>query len=696
MLHLVWLRARYAPMQKTLLAIMNTRFSIFALPRLSAALLVLHTTCVFVAHSKAAPFTDANWISMGALPGADNTVWAVVADDWGNVYIAGDFIVVGETRTGNIAKWNGSSWSWLSGAPNGRVRALAVSGSDLYAAGDFTLAGSSHIAKWNGTNWSALGSGVDSVVTALAVSGNDAYAGGVFTKAGGIPANRIAKWNGSNWSALGSGISGSLGYGFQVPPSRVSALVMSGSDLYVGGVFTNAGGSPAANIAKWDGNNWSALGPGISGPFYGDNHISALAVSGGEIYAGGSFSMAGGSPAGSIAKWNGTSWSALGSGVSGGVQALAVSRGDLYAGGYFSAAGGRPANYIAKWDGNNWHAFGGNGLPAPVSAIAVVGTKVYAGRHTWDGTNWSLGGSGLNASVHALAVSGSNVYAGGWYIREPQTPAAHIAMWNGTSWSALGSGVDDDVSALAVSGTDVYAGGWFTNAGGTAANAIAKWDGTNWSPLGSGVNGVVSALAVSGSDVYAGGRFTTAGGDPADYIAKWDGTNWSALGSARLNGYVYALATSGSDLYVGGVFSRADERWIGHVAKWDGTNWSVLGWNGSVYPFPAVYALAVSGNELYAGGSLFSVIGGNIAKWDGTNWSTLGFYGVDSAVRALASREMSSMPAATSPWRAGRIHPTRHALTWSYPLFPFIRPDRQRQSHGRHPTDDSSCNKRLI
>src|SRR5436190_17036263 len=60
------------------------------------------------------------------------------------------------------------------------------------------------------------------------------------------------------------------------------------------------------------------------------------------------------------------------------------------------------------------------------------------------------------------------------------------------------------------------------------------------------------------------------------------------------------------------------------------------------------------------------------------------------------SREMSSMPAATSPWRAGRIHPTRHALTWSYPLFPFIRPDRQRQSHGRHPTDDSSCNKRLI
>jgi uncharacterized protein (DUF2141 family) len=40
------------------------------------------------------------------------------------------------------------------------------------------------IAKWNGSAWSALGTGVDSYVYALAVSGTDLYAGGYFTMAG--------------------------------------------------------------------------------------------------------------------------------------------------------------------------------------------------------------------------------------------------------------------------------------------------------------------------------------------------------------------------------------------------------------------------------------------------------------------------------------------------------------------------------
>ena len=45
-------------------------------------------------------------------------------------------------------------------------------------------------------------------VYALAVSGSDLYAGGEFTTAGGSAANYIAKWNGSSWSALGSGMNG--------------------------------------------------------------------------------------------------------------------------------------------------------------------------------------------------------------------------------------------------------------------------------------------------------------------------------------------------------------------------------------------------------------------------------------------------------------------------------------------------------
>jgi len=58
----------------------------------------------------------------------------------------------------------------------------------VYAGGGFTTAGSdtnaSYIAQWNGSSWSSLGSGMNAGVYALAVSGSTLYAGGEFTMAG--------------------------------------------------------------------------------------------------------------------------------------------------------------------------------------------------------------------------------------------------------------------------------------------------------------------------------------------------------------------------------------------------------------------------------------------------------------------------------------------------------------------------------
>ena len=83
--------------------------------------------------------------------------------------------------------------------------------------------------------------------------------------------------------------------------------------------------------------------------------------SGPALYAGGLFATAGGVPANSVAKWDGSSWSGLGSGIPGGtVQALAVfddgggSGPALFAAGAFTNAGGGSANRIAKWDGASW------------------------------------------------------------------------------------------------------------------------------------------------------------------------------------------------------------------------------------------------------------------------------------------------------------------------------------------------------
>jgi hypothetical protein len=327
------------------------------------------------------------------------------------------------------------------------VNALAVSGNTLYAGGFFTTAGgvpANYIAQWNGSSWSALGLGMnDGPVTALAVSGNTLYAGGFFTTAGGIVASNIAQWNGSSWSALGSGVGG-LHYG--VP---VSALAVSGTNLYVGGSFTTAGagGIGISLIAKWDGSNWSALGGGIGGLSSQLPSVEALAVSGTNLYVGGFFTSAGGVSATNIAQWNGSSWSALGSGVNGYVYALAVSGNTLYAGGNFTTAVGTAANYIAQWNGSNWSALG--------SGIGGV----------------------TSPSVEALAVSGSTLYAGGQFTTAGGNAATNIAQWNGSSWSALGSGIGDassGVYALAVSGNTLYAGGGFATAGGKVSAYVAE------------------------------------------------------------------------------------------------------------------------------------------------------------------------------------------------------------------------------
>ena len=192
-------------------------------------------------------FSDANWISMGGIPGADGDVRAAVVDSAGNLYIGGSFTAAGDVIANNIAKWDGSSWTVLGSGMSGfGVYALAWSGSVVYAGGDSgTGGGANHIAKWDGSSWSALGSGMDWAVNALAVSGSDLYAGGLFPTAGGVTVNGIAKWNGSSWSALGSGMTGG-GYIY----ANLFALAVLGSDLYAGGSFTTAGGKVSGYIAR--------------------------------------------------------------------------------------------------------------------------------------------------------------------------------------------------------------------------------------------------------------------------------------------------------------------------------------------------------------------------------------------------------------------------------------------------------------
>ena len=553
---------------------------------------------VFFATIPASAQCTEQWLPGEGLPGLNGDVSAVAVYDDGNgaaLYVGGDFTVAGHVVANNIAKWDGTQWQPLGSGMNDEVRTLAVYNGELIAGGEFNTAGgkeANNIARWDGANWSPLGSGVSSHVNALTVYNDELIAGGWFTIAGGIETVRVARWDGTGWSSLGTGMN-----------NRVYTLTEYNGELIVGGDFYIASGTAANHIARWNGKFWSALGSGMG------TGLLALTAYNGELIAGGTFTTAGETLANRIARWDGTTWSPLGSGMEGGqyhtdVHALTVYNGELIAGGTFTIAGGTPANYIARWDGSTWSPLG-SGMGADdwpyrpdVYALTVYnGELIAAGWFTnaggievdriarWDGASWSPLGQGITGSVHkdppsvhALASYNGELIVGGNFLNAGGTTTNNIAQWDGANWSPLGSGMGGEdgnhetpVFALTAYKGELIAGGDFTNAGGMHTSRIASWNGKSWSPLGGGMQGgyygQVLALAVFSGELIAGGYFTFAGGTEVNFIARWVPGGWSSLGSG-MNSSVRALTDYNSELIAGGDFVTAGEHVSAYWARW--------------------------------------------------------------------------------------------------------------------------------
>ena len=635
-----------------------------------------------------------SWSPLGA--GLNGNVQDLAVFDDGSgpaLFAGGSFTHAGGLVVNGIAKWDGSSWSALGtglAAEYGPfANALAVyddgSGPALYVAGGIDSAGGvpvSNVARWDGTAWSALGAGTNSVVRTLTVyddgDGPQLHAGGFFMLAGGAPASKVARWNGSSWSALGLGALEGTVFDLFVHDDG------TGPELYAGGQFV-AGSLGAKSIARWNGSDWSPLAGGTTG------EVQAMTTfddgSGARLVAGGIFGFVGGVPANRVATWDGASWSGLGDGAGVDSTVLAMTPFDdgggpaLFVAGGFTAAGDVPVNLVARWDGSSWTPLSsGMTLDAPgavVRALAgtdgVGGPALYAGGRfstaggvaarnvaRWDGGAWTELGSGVgdaSSEVRALAVfddgSGPALYAGGRFATAGGAPASAIARWDGSGWSQVGSGFGSSipswlwVEALAVyddgSGPALYAGGAFTSAGGAPASCIARWDGVAWSEVGGGTDHVVLSLAVfdsgSGPELFAGGYFGQAGAAVVEHVARWNGTSWLSAG-AGLGGASAKVTTfgvfddgSGPALYAGGRFSHAGATEVDGIARWDGAGWSAVdGGVSDIYlsEYEVVSLAAFDDGEsrgLYVGGMFRkagSTFSNYLAEWSACEGAPLG------------------------------------------------------------------------
>jgi len=325
-----------------------------------------------------------------------------------------------------------------------------------------------------------------------------------------------------DWNSLNAGVNNTV---------RTLAVGKNG-EVYAGGIFTsvNPESSDAAVIAYYDGTAWINIATSMTG-----SDILALAVApDGTLYAGGTFSILNGVAAANIAKWDGTTWTALAAGVNSTVNGISVApNGDVFVVGAFTTAGGVSRRYVARYDGSSWHSMGAQaGLNDACYSVAVSkdGKHVYVGgdftdqyglaasallriaKYTVSTNTFSAMGNGFNGRVNDIKLSDANiVYTGGNFSLSGIAPMLRIARWNNSAWEQVGNGFDSSVSGIAIDTKgNMVAVGSFGYSGELPIKKIALWNGSTWVFMDININFgsdtiTLYAAIFKGDDLFFGG-----------------------------------------------------------------------------------------------------------------------------------------------------------------------------------------------
>lgn len=345
----------------------------------------------------------------------------------------------------------------------------------------------------------------------------------------------------------------------------VHDLVVADNGLLAIGSFTSIGETATSGVAYFDGSRWTAMGSGL--PSYGGGTVTHYD---GKFYAFGEFS-------------------------------------------YYRQQGERtPAEERryrqyppVRWEAGSseWTpAFGGGAMSDPVKSTAaqyffhVQGSssgfqgaaynQVTGKNSAWTPlfsssiTHRASGGStreGYLSAVYTTA-DGKGVLIGGTFDWIGEQSIGAIAHYNRDTEtvSPIGGGLwrtdctarpgrtpmeAGSVNALVSDGTFHYAAGQFSrDAGGTCLNNIARFDTRTdtWEDVGGGCDGPIYDMLVWDNQLYVTGDFQQCGGTRIANIAVRDlgSQKWQSLGLG-VEGTGYALAQWRGTLYVGGTFGVA-------------------------------------------------------------------------------------------------------------------------------------------
>ncbi len=316
----------------------------------------------------------------------------------------------------------------------------------------------------------------------------------------------VPKWDGHQWTELGNGIdifTGGVGI--------INAVCTDNLD----NVYATWGNT----VMKFNGSIWTKLGnllaldSILSGPHTFNQGLGINAICSdklGNIYAATGYNIFNQESQSNmdyyyVAKWDGSKWSALGTGLNalnanGSINTIATDeRGDLYAGGLFTngTSDFYGSSYVTKWNGTKWAS-----LPDPDTIITNAVNSIYV-------------------------VDSNNIYAGGNSLID--TIGFYVAKWDGNKWSRLGTGTaelrgESQILSICVDKySNVYASTSLYNSNTQQQYyTVVKWDSKMWKEL-------------QGSSAPIGSYLYIESGEPIESICTDTSGNIYAIGQPVFN-----------------------------------------------------------------------------------------------------------------------------------------------------------------
>lgn len=575
-----------------------------------------------------------------------------------------DYRIFGDF-TNHAKSWNGTSFSDIADNPRNIVLNAVEYGNKTYAVGNSKVI---EFLDENNNFWDCLNiSNPVGTINAICVdSSGNVYIGGIITSVSGKTVSNIAKWNGKYWSDVSGGLNG-----------EVKALFAKGTDIYIAGDFTSAGGVTGADyIALWDDTNYNIIGTasainGVANDIVNDSNS--------DTYIVGNFST----PTNNIACFNNNtnSWSAL---INCTAEANCLTLSSL--GVFASSLTGTFVfymTYIFTWEtkqetATTWDDIGTwETLPdtiqsseriAKVSGVLdytltnntispyglyATDTALYVGHSTglskWESGTYTLLTT-TNNPVKTITSIDSDIYFGGSYTH---VTGDYVLRYNGGTLYPLVSALDinDTVNKMINSNGRIYLVGDFTSVKSGVMNYLVGYEANHWYsvPYSSiiktiifeglyafiaGDMGVIKVTLSNGlSEELAGlANVNTltyktvlyAGGSFSNYIKSWNGSSWVTV-DGGMNGEVYQLGNDGSTVYAIGNFQQAgSEVACGGIARLISGTWINFGTGINTTLYSLRKMQIVSPNEIYIAGNFPEFSGVSLTfpviKYNGTSW----------------------------------------------------------------------------